>query len=711
MKGAFGIMMGVVFAALAATARAEDRAEPVALIADRIEYDSNTGVVTASGDVQVFHQGQTLTADEIVYDSRADRVSASGEIVLRTDRGETVFADAAALDADLRNGIVEGARSVIEGDGKIAAVEARRIDGRYNVLEKAVFSPCEVCAEKPVPLWRIRAERILHDQEAGEIHYEDAQLDLFGVPIAYLPYFRHPSPEVERATGFLPPEITRDRGYGLAIKAPFYFVIDENSDFTITPFLMSADGAVVELEYRRRFENGRMDLQVITGVTDYDDDGFGARARVGAFGEGRFLVDEGLHAGFDLAVAADDPFLRRYDYTERDRLTSEAFLRYYDGANYATGSVFFLQSLRDNDPQDAIPLGLPEVSFRRVMATPGIGGELGFGFDAIGLVRDDGRDVGRASLSADWSRREILPSGLVLRGFAEAQADFYAIGDDPAFGDDAARFSPRIGAEARMPFIKTAENGGTHLVEPIVQLVYAPEVTQGDIPNEDSQIVEFDEMNLFEPDRFAGFDRRETGAWVTLGAKYEYFDLEGFTFRAAGGRVLRIEDDRVFSAASGLNSDSDWVAAASVGYDDWLEFGGRLRFDDDFEIGRAEVGGRVIYDPVTVYGYYLYRQRDATQASPVDRSEVNFGGSIALDRNWTIGGEFTRDLIRDRFVTVGGVLTYEDECAGFDVYVQEREVQSDDAPTGTTVGFRVRLFGAGSSNRSKASGTCAYAVQ
>lgn len=710
-----GKTLGRAVFALTLTATAvlgQDREDPVALIADAIEYDEATGVVRASGAVQIFYRGQTLTTDAIVYDSRADRVTATGAVVLRTERGETVFADMAELDADLTEGVVMGARSVIAGGGKISAVEASRIDGRYNVLEKAVFSPCEVCAARPVPLWRIRAERIIHDQEEGRIHYEDAYFDVLGVPVGFLPYFRHPSPEVERATGFLPPEITRDRGYGLAVKTPYYLVLDDHSDLTLTPFLATGDGALLEIGYRRQYDIGYVDLQLYGGVTNYDNDGRDERARLGGFGEGRFQLGEKTNAGFDYAFAADDPFLRRYDYTERDRLSSEGFLRYYDGPSYATGSLVFLQSLRAGEAQGAIPFALPEISLRHVLPTPGLGGgELGLSLDALGLVREDGRDIGRASVGADWSRQWISPQGLVLRGFADVRADFYRIGDDAAFDSEAARFLPRVGAEIRMPFIRAEEGSGAHILEPIIQFAFAPDVRQGDIPNEDSILVEFDEMNLFETDRFTGFDRVETGAYANVGFRYEYFD-DDYVLRASAGRILRVEDDGVFSIASGLNSDaSDYVAAASFGYRDMFEIGARWRLSDDFGVNRAEVGGKLIRDPFTVYGYYLFLDADPTENAFIDRSEISVGGAIELDRNWTIGGEARRDLIADRFVNAGGVLTYEDECAGLDFYVQRQFTESLSAPRGTSVGFRVRLFGAGSGDKGKASGVCAYGAQ
>src|SRR5690606_25987620 len=142
----------------------------------------------------------------------------------------------------------------------------------------------------------------------------------------------------------------------------------------------------------------------------------------------------------------------RYDFTEDDRLTTQAFVRAYDGRNRASIGAAFVQSLRDNEPQGQIPMALPEISVRHVWDAPLIGGELGLGFDSVGLVRDDGRDVGRVSLGVDWSRQHFLDNGLVLRGFADLDADFYRIADDPAFDTDAARVVPRIGIEARAPF-------------------------------------------------------------------------------------------------------------------------------------------------------------------------------------------------------------------------------------------------------------------
>ena len=57
---------------------------------------------------------------------------------------------------------------------KIAATEIERTDGRYTQLYQGVASSCEVCADNPVPLWEIRARRVIHDQEERQLYFDGA---------------------------------------------------------------------------------------------------------------------------------------------------------------------------------------------------------------------------------------------------------------------------------------------------------------------------------------------------------------------------------------------------------------------------------------------------------------------------------------------------------------------------------------------------------
>lgn len=690
-------------------ASSEQAAAPIALIADKVEFDVDNGVVIATGGVEVFYDGRTLTADRIIYRDAEGTIEAAGAVTLRSGAGETVIADLTTLDADLRQGVIRSAQLLLaDGAAKIAAVEGRRVEGRYNLLYKAVFSPCETCAERPVPLWRIRARTVLHDEVEQEIHYEDAYFDVLGVPVGYLPYFRHPSPEVERASGFLEPELSLDDAYGVGVKLPYYFVLGDHADLTVTPFALSGDGGLLETQYRREFEKGQLQLDLAFGVTNYENDGRGPKPRLGGFGFGEYEVDRGMFAGFNLAFATDDAFPRRYEYTDQDRLTTEAYLRAYDGRNFASLTTASIQSLRPNETEAATPFVTPEFAARYVLDTPVIGGEFGLEADMLGLVREDGRDVGRFSAGVDWSRQIITSPGLVFRGFGSARVDHYMIEDDAAFDDTVTRFAPRVGAQARMPFIKVTD-GASHIVEPIIQIAAAPDdVDNGDIPNEDSISNEFEAANLFEEDRFAGRDRFETGVNFTAGARYG-FTSEEISMNVAGGRIFRLTDSNDFTNGTGLDGRlSDYVLSFDATYDNFLTFRSDWRLSSKFDVNRAEFSATASYDRFSVFGAYLFVEEDPAAASPVDRSEMTFGGGVDLSRNWRLSADARYDPLADDFVTAGGALSYQDECAAIDIYAKRRFAESTDTPSSTSFGVRVRLFGAGGGDRSKASGVCGY---
>jgi len=672
---------------------------PVALVADSLEFDERTGLLTASGAVEVYQGARTLTAARIVYDSRTERIRAEGPLALRDGAGATLLADAAEIDSDLRDGIVTGARALIGGGaGAMAAVEGRRIDGRYTALSKVTYSSCVVCAAAPTPLWSIRANRVIHDQVAREVHYEDPVFEVFGVPVAWLPYFSHADPGVKRRSGFLPPEFKRASTYGLAAKIPYFFVIDDTRDATLTAFPTSRDGPIAEGEYRQRFDNGGFELSGSVGALDIGD---GRQIRSHIFGEGRFDASglglgAGAVAGFDLALTSDDGYLRRYDFTNDDRLTTEVFLERFGARDYFSVAAVNFQSLRENEPDGEVPFALPEFAVRKVFDERVTGGEIGVETSGVALTRTDGRDMTRFSLGVDYDREAITGFGLVLRGFGAARTDFYAVSDDPAFDNGLiTRLAPHIGAEARYPLIARGV-GVAHLLEPAAQLVVAPNgLNNGDIPNEDSLIVEFDETNLLDPNRFPGFDQVETGTRLNLGLRYARVSDDPFILDASFGRVFRLSEESAFSPGSGLSDQaSDFVGAWTVGYAPWFTVSNRFRVSDSLDVARNEFTGRFEGGPVTLDAGYVFLAEDAVAGALEDRSEATVEASLALDRNWTLRGFARRDMTNDAFIRASGAIAFRNECSALEFYVERDFTDTTDSPPSTSVGVRVRLFGA-----------------
>ncbi len=671
-------------------------AMPVALVADEIRYETATGRVIATGHVEVYYGQRTLTTDRIVYDSRTGTITAEGNIVLHDSSGATLFADFAQLDEQLRQGLVRGARAVMGENIRLSAVEARRVNERLSALSKAVYSPCPVCGAHPTPLWRIRARRVFQDEARQRIYYRNATFDVLGVPVFWLPWFSHPDPRVKRASGFLVPEFSHSSTYGYGVQTPYYWVIDDYSDFTFTPFLTTGDGILGIGEYRRAFASGRFE----TRFSGTRDDYAGKEEFHGHIqGKGDFLLPDlgfgdGYHWGFDAITVTDDGYLRRYDFSDVDRLTSELYLRRYRPDGFFDLSAVAFQSLRDNEPADQIPLVLPAFDYRRDLGEELLGGTIALFSSANVLLREEGLDTSRITLGADWKREETLSSGLAVAGFAEVRGDLFI---NDSFGSIESATKPRLrplaGIEARFPLISDGPAGTSHVLEPIAQAILAPYGLNGSIANEDSVATEFDETNLFDINHFPGLDRAEEGPRLNLGLRYELISAGSLRADATMGRVLRLRSADEFSTGSGLNgSASDWVGAWMVGYDPYIRVRHRMRLENDLSVARNEIGAEMTFGRLDLDLRYVFLNADPTIAAPEDREEITAHSGFRLAPHWSVSGDLQRDLENGEFVKLGGGIRFENECCRVELSVKRQFTSSRDVPASTSVSLQVRLF-------------------
>jgi len=516
---------------------------PASLVADTVTFDEATEELTASGDVEVLYEGRVLRAERIVYDAGAEEIRVTGPMTLTDPDGVVFLADAAALSPDLREGLIEGARLLIDGRLQLAAAELRRSGGRFNTLYNTVASSCVVCAENPTPTWAVRASRITQDEAGQRIYFENATVELLGIPVLYTPRLSFPDPRVERASGVLLPTAQQSEIYGFGVKLPYYHVLGPSADLTVTPFLTTGGAVILEGEYRRRLRGGGFDLAGAFAI----DDGLGDGAGRGWFsGIGDHQLPRDFVLGFDINLASDDSFLQQFDYSDTDLLTSVVGVERTRRNGFFLVDGIYFQSLREDEDTSTIPFVLPNLTYRRVIDTHEFG-RLGYNVDALGITREIGRNVFRAGGGADWRHDWTAANGLLFSATAATEFDIYQVFGDPDRDDGArGRAVPIASAELRWPHLRTTAHA-QHVIEPAVQLVYSSYLGAEDVPNEDSRLPEFDDTNLFSLNRFPGRDRWETGLRANVGVSYTRYDPTGWSMGATIGRVLRTEEVDAFS--------------------------------------------------------------------------------------------------------------------------------------------------------------------
>jgi LPS-assembly protein len=687
-----GLVAGAVLAGTPAAAQEFPVEAGVYLTADEVTYDRESGTVTARGNVEVSRDDRTLLADEITYAQTTDVLSASGNVSLLEPTGEVLFASRVELSGDLKDGIVEDIRVILEDLARIAANGARLSADDTTEMRRAVYSPCDLCPDDPTrpPLWQIKAVKVVHDKKRKMIEYSDAWMEIAGVPVAYTPYFSHPDPTVRRRSGFLAPSVGGSSDLGLIAQVPYYYVIDEHSDLTATPIYTDKEGPLLAAEYRRMFQHGR--IEVSGSITEDSEDD----VRGHIFGEGRLDIDETWRAGIDVERSSDDTFLRRYGFNQQSEfqqseLTSRVFAEGFRKRNYMAINAYAFQGLREFDDPGTTPWVFPMLDYNHVGEVDRYGGRPSLDANLMALTRTGGTDTRRLSVRGGWQRPFVGAIGDLLSVEASFQGDLYHVdsldrgGTDGEFSGVTGRFVPQVAMNWRYPLAKTS---GTisQSIEPIAQVIVSPYGGNPNaIPNEDSQDFEFDETNLFSTNRFTGVDRVESGPRVNYGLRWGVFGNKGGSTTILVGQSYRLKSDDTFADQSGLDDDlSDIVARAHVSPRGHLDVYYRTRLDkDDLSARRNEVKLSAGPPALRLNADYVFFERQADSEFPA-REELTTSVSAQFSRYWRGQVSAKSDLADSEMRSAGLGLTYEDECLVFSTnltrtFFEDRDLKPTDA--------------------------------
>ena len=676
------------------------------MTADNVSYNSSAGILIASGQVVVIYNQTRMEAQSISFNNLTGQIEAIGPLRITDPSGAVFTATMATLSADLSAGIIQEARLLLSNRFQIAAAEIRRSSDRFNILYRTVGSSCTVTASNPVPIWQIRSERIIHDTHAQRLYFEDARLEVLGIPIAYIPNLRLPDPSVQRATGLLYPQIITSDIYGYGIKLPYFVTFGDNADATFTPFATTSGAFLLEAEYRRRYANGAINIHgafALKGSASDTGDSFIET-------DVTFTLPNSIELFLDASLVSDDAFMRRYAYSDADRLVSQFGLRRFEPNKFLEVSAIFFQSLRDDEVDNEVPFVLPMVNYRKTWKESLTGGRMGINASSVGLIRISGRDVARLSASVDWRKDWAAPMGVRATTFAEVQGDLYRVWDDITFGDNLLfRLTPSVGADFSLPLSQSTKSGALLVLSPVAQFIYTPELALNDtVPNEDSLQVEFDESNLFGLSRFPGEDRIETGFRANVGVSYRRYDPSGWTIGVDVGQIFRASANTQFSTGSGLSGKrSDILAAISFELPPKYRLISRLLVAPNVGIRRAETELALDFDKLDFEATFAFLAADVVADSPVDRSEANIAIGYQISNTWSTSASLRRDLLGNENIFGKIGLIYANECVEVAVSLSRRFTTSNNVPPDTNFDVSVKLagFGGGTTRRERA-GTC-----
>ena len=274
-----------------------DKTNNLKIKSDEIKFSriENKAVITGNSEI-IFEDNYTLNSDQVIYDKNINSVYSNDNSILLDKNGNKIKFSKFNLDlnkkkakvfdlnltdinknnfilkeafVDLKNGEIAGKdlklffdKSIlgnVENDPRIFGNSVIN-NKNQTIVNKGVFTSCKLNEKEKCPPWEMRAEEIKHDKENKIVEYKNAYLRIYDKPVLYFPYFFHPDPSVKRQSGFLMPKINNSTFLGSSLQIPYYKVISDSEDVTVSPRIFFNDKFLLQSEYRQVFKKSDLIL-------------------------------------------------------------------------------------------------------------------------------------------------------------------------------------------------------------------------------------------------------------------------------------------------------------------------------------------------------------------------------------------------------------------------------------------------------------------
>lgn len=646
-----------------------DENTPVDFSADDLEFHQQEQAIYAHGNVSFVQGDSFFKADNVHYSVKDQHLKAIGNVQITTPDGGVLHADEVDSTDNFNNDVVGEVRYVLSDHSIATAKRGQRltkideVHGDFTQLDDTRYSTCDYCInglpiedesqytnkeldEKAERFWEIRAKKITHYSNEHDMYAENIFFYAKDVPILWMPWLKYPDPSVKRRTGFLIPGYKSNDRMKHGVLLPFYVDIKElvpsmDADFIYTPWI-SNDGILSLLEYRQKFKDADL------------------------FAKGSFIDHRGsLDLNFDwrindiwrFKVDLEEVSSSYYNGVYDIKSTSEPWYTSTVDLQALTTDTYFdlkaikYRNLRTNVDSDTMPKVLPRSEFVQYISPFDNNSYFTLGASTVSLYRDNHVNTNRGSINIAYHLPGITHWGLVYEGAVSLVGSQYDVHnyvreDGSVFSGQPTSAMAQTSLKFSYPFVNIGENFN-QVVEPIVMVVAAPNHIQSkNIPNEDSNNLDFSDIDLFSETRYTGYDRIEAGSRLNYGLKWSAYDNVGRSISFLVGQSHKYSDRNEVDLFSGIyEKDSDVVGRFQVNDGRFISLAYAFRVDkSNYRFNRSDVTLGLGNDPLRLNVSYLYTKDRMKEVDRGIRESFEYALTSKLTQNWSLNFAQTLDL-------------------------------------------------------------------
>lgn len=640
---------------------------PIYAGASSSSADLQSGFTRLTGGVNIRQGGREFNSDYGELNQADRTASLQGKVQFRQP-GLLMIAERADIDFDEGVSGFSKSQYVMHQEHLRGSAEqiTHYLDDRIT-LEKGMVTYCEPGNND----WAIHSGSIELYPEEGYGVARHATLQVAGIPVIYMPWFRFPIDD-RRQSGFLYPSLSISKGDGTDISVPYYLNLAPNLDDTLTLRFIENRGLLLEneLRYLNSWSNNELSAAVLANDNRANNEN---RWLLGVKHQGQITPE--VTSSVDFSRVSDDDYFAdlgtSLEVERKEHLDQKAEIRYQADTWQLLGRFHDYQTINDNiaSPYKRVPQVL-------LTGQEALNQRLDFNYTAEYVrFRRDRRDffdqamfsapedalrkttADRVHLRPSLSYKYYRPWGYVHPKLSLWHSQYsFNFESAPNFNLPTSTTAGIASLDSGLYFdrdIHFRNTSYSQSFEPRLMLLHVEKNKSQPSPSQfryfDSSALDFSYYNLFDPYGWSGNDRVSATQQATLGvssAIYSDKGVEQLRVAVAQSHYLKDRDSMDLRPGdiSGQETSSNLAFMAQ-----W-NITPTLRLSHDSEIDRndysfEEHNYRAIWIPNNENMLYLsYRDRvNSNNANePIRQSDVAFRHQI--NPKWGVVGRWQHDI-------------------------------------------------------------------
>ena len=645
--------------------------EKIKIYADEVRVDEVNEKVTATGDAVAINEDNIkIKSNKLTYNKSKNFIEADGSVVINDQMDNTFFLD--ELNATDNFNIITGkaVKVRLNDDSRIVGSNFNK-KGEISVIENAEYTPCtkKNYLIKNCPGWKLKSNKIYHDSKNNTIHYDHAQIQLFNIPVFYLPYFSHPDPSVKKRSGFLMPTIQTDNQLGETFSIPIFLNLSSNRDITFTPNIQTTGNNFYNLDYRHL--NDLFDLEMNSSIDDNNDD-TGTSNHL--FIESKIFNSYGNLKTY-LRTSNNDTYMRKNNINNLTVLKSGIeFDREVNDTFFSMETIGYKHLTVDNQQWEYL---YPKIAYDINNIDNNIsGGNVSLNNKLSFKKNLNENYVSLASSQLNWTNKKINKNlGFIFDNEANLRVASISIDEKSRSDTSNIRFYPQLSSRVSYPLLKTSALFNQTLT-PIVMPIIAPY-------NNYTEAQEVTNSNLFSTNRATSISEWESGPRINYGIEWFINSEKGADIRTVIGQNYRFNKLRNDTAKEISNYFVN--SNININLENYLD--GSIVIDrDDLKIRSLNANSFNRFGDLVFAINYDYTSGKYNASA----EQVAVGGKYELENNLFIKFTGTKNLDTNKNIGYQYGILYENDCLGIDFnyfrdLTKDRDIKESDGFSFTVV--------------------------